>query len=139
MYTAFAIQNGLPKLLNLTREGRNTTQPRHNDTTFHTISTTTFEGDWGLSLLLFDVINSFTNTLNLFRRFLWNADVEFFLELHHQFDGVQRIGPQIVHEMSISPNFVFFDTKLFRDDVDDSFLNRSHSRVLPSAISIKNV
>src|SRR5258708_3990808 len=43
-------------------------------------------------------VDRIRNGADLLGVFVWNLDVERFFEGHDQFDGVQRIGSQIVHE-----------------------------------------
>jgi hypothetical protein len=58
--------------------------------------------------------------------FVRNFAFELFLESHHQFDGVERVGAQIVDERGIVGGFVFFDAQLFDDDFLDAFFDGAH-------------
>ena len=48
-----------------------------------------------------DVIDGLADGLNFLGRVVGDVDVELFFEFHHQFDDVERIGPQVVDERSL--------------------------------------
>src|SRR3989442_15956325 len=52
-------------------------------------------------LVLFDVVDGVPDGDDLLGVLVGNLEVELFLEGHHQLDGVQRIGPQILDELGV--------------------------------------
>ena len=60
----------------------------------------------------FDVRNGLADGLNLFRGVVRDVDVELFFEFHHQLDGIERIGAQIVHERRFRRNLFPIDAQL---------------------------
>ena len=72
---------------------------------------------------LFDVVDGLTDGLDLFRGVVGDVDVELLFEFHHQFDGVQGIGPQIVDERGLAGNLVLADAKLLGDDINHTFFD----------------
>ena len=63
-----------------------------------------------------DVIDGLLNRGDLFGFFIRDLDFEFFFEGHHQFNGIQRIGAQIVDERRIDLHLGFIDSELFGND-----------------------
>ena len=63
------------------------------------------------------MVDGFTDSLNFFSSVLGDADVKFFFQLHHQFNGVQRVSTQVVYKIRLARDFVFFNPKLLRDNV----------------------
>src|ERR1039458_2533715 len=48
--------------------------------------------------VLADVVDSIVHGANLLRVFVRDFDIEGLFEGHHEFDGIERIGAQVVHE-----------------------------------------
>src|SRR5208282_5924425 len=48
--------------------------------------------------VLADVVDGIRHGANLLRIFVRNFDIEGLFEGHHQFDGIERIGAEVVHE-----------------------------------------
>src|SRR5208337_4434122 len=67
--------------------------------------------------VLADVVNRVLHGADFFRVFVGNLDVEGFFEGHDQFDRVQRIGAQIVHERRAGGDFAFIHSQLLHDDL----------------------
>src|SRR5262249_30996529 len=51
------------------------------------------------------------------RRIIGNLAAEFFLEGHHELDGVKRVGAQIVDEARPLGDLVGLDAQMFHDDL----------------------
>src|SRR5260370_19817770 len=62
--------------------------------------------------VLADVIDGVLHGADLLRVLVGNLDVEAFFESHHQFDCVQRIGAQVVHERRAGGDLTFVHTQL---------------------------
>jgi len=45
-----------------------------------------------------------------------NLDAEFFLERHHELDGIKRVGAQVVHKRSVRGDFFLVHTQLLHDN-----------------------
>src|SRR5919201_3653426 len=67
----------------------------------------------------FDVFDGFLDAGDLLGILVGDLDAELFLEGHHQFDRVQRIGAQVVHERCVGRHFFFVDAELLHDDALD--------------------
>src|SRR5690606_5616217 len=52
-----------------------------------------------LVAVFLDVVDGLTHCLDLFSLFVGDGQLEFILEFHHQFDGIQRVGVEVVDEM----------------------------------------
>src|SRR5437660_688380 len=57
---------------------------------------------WSLARVLFDVVDRLPDRLDLLRLFVRDGQLEFVLELHHQFYGVQRVGVQVIDEVGFA-------------------------------------
>src|SRR3546814_7649655 len=57
--------------------------------------------------------------------------LEFFFERHHQFDGVERVGTEVVDEGSAVADLFFLDAQLFDDDFLDAFFDAAHWLLAP--------
>src|SRR5260370_24010338 len=51
-----------------------------------------------LSHLLVEVLQRLSHGAQLFRLLVRDVDIEFFLEGHHEFDRVETVGTQVLHE-----------------------------------------
>src|SRR3954452_11963198 len=85
--------------------------------------------------VLADVVHGVLDGADLLGIFIRNLDVERFLERHHQFHGIQRVGPEVVHERRVGSYFGLIDSQLFHNDLFHLLVNRSHSGVLLWAIN----
>src|SRR6478735_8059180 len=73
-----------------------------------------------------DVIDGLLHRGDLLGLFVRDFALELFFEGHHQFDGVERVGAQVVDERSAVGHFVFLDAELFDDDLLDAFFDAAH-------------
>src|SRR5574339_625482 len=99
-----------------TWHAREVTQPRPVTTTRRFM----LDGARLRVLRFLDELNRLADGLNFFGGAVRNIDVEFLFQLHDQLDGVQRVGPQIVHERSFWRYLLFIDAKLLSDDLNDA-------------------
>src|ERR1700733_8547636 len=63
-----------------------------------------------------DVFGGILYSLDFFRIFIRDFQVKGFLELHHEFDHVQRVGPKIFLKRCAGSYFGFIDLKLLDDN-----------------------
>src|SRR3954447_12045490 len=85
----------------------------------------------GMRILLrvsLDVLDRLAHGLDLLRLFVGDGDVEFLLEFHHEFHGVERIGAEVVDEGGFPGHLVLGDTHLLADDLDHAFFH-GHGRI----------
>src|SRR5262245_56734759 len=83
---------------------------------------------WRLFVLqfLFDVFNRLADSLDFLCRLVGNGDFEFFFELHHQLDSIQRVGIEVLDERRIFGYLVFADPHLFAHDFNHAFFSGRH-------------
>src|SRR5579864_3176877 len=67
--------------------------------------------------MLVDVVDGILHGADLFRILVGNLDIEVFLERHHQFDRVERVGAQIVHKRCAGGYFGLFHAQLLRNNL----------------------
>src|SRR5947209_1906528 len=82
-------------------------------------------------LMFLDVFDGLPDSLNLFGGVVGNINVEFFLELHHKFDDVERIGAEVVDVGSLRSDLLLVHPQLLSHNVDHTLFNGSHLRVPP--------
>ena len=81
-------------------------------------------GFLGCSANLFgDVGNCRSNGLDFFGILIRNGDVKGRFELHHEFNGVEAICPEIIDEAGLGYKLVTGSSHVFADDFVDLFLN----------------
>src|SRR5512132_1012896 len=66
---------------------------------------------------ILDVVDGILHGENLLRGLVGYLDPEFFLERHHQLDGIQAVCPEIVDEARILDHLPILDTEMFDDDL----------------------
>ena len=69
------------------------------------------------------MVDGLADRLDFFRGIVGDVDVELFFEFHHQFHGIQGIGPQIVDERRFAGDLVLADAELLGDDVNHTFFD----------------
>src|SRR5436190_8047106 len=67
--------------------------------------------------MVLDVFDRVFDCSYFFRFFIGNFQTELFFQLHHQFNGVQRIGAEIIDERCSRRDFRFVDAELFNNDL----------------------
>src|SRR6267154_1577056 len=76
--------------------------------------------------MLGDVIDSVLHGADFFRILVGDFDVEAFFESHYEFDRVQRVCAQVVHERSTGGDFAFVHAQLLYDDLFYFLINGCH-------------
>jgi hypothetical protein len=74
-----------------------------------------------------DIIHRLLNSGNFFRFLVRNLAIELFFESHNQFDGVQRVGTEIINEGRFPGHLFLLDAKLLDDDLLDALFNGTHT------------
>src|SRR5215472_15545266 len=80
----------------------------------------------GLGAALVDVVDGLVDGGDLLGVLVGNLDLELLFEGHHQLDGVERVGSQIVDERSVVRDLFLFDAQLFGHDGFDLLLDCAH-------------
>jgi len=52
-----------------------------------------------------------------------DLDIEFFFEFHHEFDDVERVGPDVFNEGGISSDRLLVYSQVLAHDLDNTLLN----------------
>ncbi|VXB63452.1 hypothetical protein PSEUDO8O_170117 [Pseudomonas sp. 8O] len=73
------------------------------------------------------VVDSFLNGGDFLSLLVRDLGLEFFLESHHQLNGVKRVGTQVFNEGSAVGYFLFLDAKLLSNDFLDAFFDGAHT------------
>ncbi|SON76488.1 hypothetical protein XFF6166_180015 [Xanthomonas citri pv. fuscans] len=73
-----------------------------------------------------DVVDRLLHRGDLLGLFVRDLALELFFQRHHQLDGVQRVGTQIIDERCAGGDFLFLDAELFDDDFLDAFFDGAH-------------
>src|SRR5215471_7963309 len=104
------------------------TTPRPVTTTRRLLTRFLYGARWrsGLGAALVDVVDGLVDGGDLFGVLVRNLDLEFLFEGHHQLDGVERVGSQIVDERSVVRDLFLFDAQLFGNDGLDLLLDCAH-------------
>src|SRR5580700_348266 len=86
-------------------------------------------GERGLLALgvLFDVVHGIFYRGNFFGILVRDFDAEIFFKSHHQLDGVERVGAQIIHKGGGRSHFAFIHTELLDNDRLYAFFDAGHS------------
>ena len=73
-----------------------------------------------------DVIDGVFDSADLLRILVGNLDVESLFEGHDQFDGVERVGAQVVDKRRVRRDFALVHAQLLNNDLFYPFINRCH-------------
>src|SRR5260370_15562082 len=76
--------------------------------------------------VLADVVDRIRHGANLLRILVGDLDIEGLFEGHHELDGVERIGAQVIHERSAGCDLALVHTQLLDDDLFHFFINGCH-------------
>src|SRR5271165_893181 len=76
--------------------------------------------------VLANVVDGVLDGADFFGVFVRNLDVEGLFEGHDQFDGVERVGPEVVHEGRARGDFAFVYAQLLYDNLFHFFINGCH-------------
>src|SRR5438067_1683409 len=83
---------------------------------------------FGLGVRL-DVLDRFLHAGDLLRILVGNLEPELLLERHHELDGVEGVGAQVVDERGVRRHFLFVHPELLHDDALH-FVGYGHSPLL---------
>src|SRR5208282_1496419 len=76
--------------------------------------------------VLADVLDGIRYGANLLRILVGDFDIEGLFEGHHQLDGVERIGAQVIHERRAGRDLGLVHTQLLDDNLFHFFINGCH-------------
>src|SRR5262249_44853770 len=79
-----------------------------------------------------DIVDRFTDRLDFFRLIVRNGDFELLFQFHNELDDIERIGSHIFCERSGARYLLLVHSQVFADDLDDTFFNGRHDRILPT-------
>ena len=79
-----------------------------------------------------DVLDCLLNGRDLLGFLIRDFGLELLLERHHELDGVQLIGAEIVHERRFVLDVRLVDTQLLGNNLLDALLDVFHERYLSS-------
>src|SRR3977135_1358879 len=63
---------------------------------------------------------------NRFRGIVGNFATEFFFKRHHELDGIEAVGAEVVNEARVVDHFFGFNTKVFDHNLLNSLANLTH-------------
>src|SRR5580704_2911025 len=76
--------------------------------------------------VLFEKFCGVADGQNRLRRVVGNLATEFFFKRHHELDGIEAVGAEVVNEARVVDHFFGFDTKVFDHDLLNSLANLTH-------------
>src|SRR5258708_7583920 len=76
--------------------------------------------------VLFEKFCGVADRQNRFRGIVGNFATEFFFKRHHQLDGIEAVGAEVVNEARVVDHFFGFNTKVFDHDLLNSLANLTH-------------
>src|ERR1700744_2066999 len=74
----------------------------------------------------FEEFGGVAHRQNRLRRVVWNLAAEFFFERHHQLDGIETVGAEVVNEARVVDHLFGFDTEVFDHDLLNPLPNLTH-------------
>src|SRR5690606_27637920 len=78
-----------------------------------------------------DVVDGLLHRGDLLGLLVRDLALELFLEGHHQFHGVQRVGAKVVDEGSARADLVFLHAELLHHNLLDAFFDAAHGFSAP--------
>src|SRR6476469_3690055 len=76
--------------------------------------------------VLFKKFCGVTDGQNRLRGGVWNFATEFFFKRHHELDGIESVGAEVINEARIVDHFFGFNTKVLDHDLLNSLANLTH-------------
>src|ERR1700687_65562 len=76
--------------------------------------------------VLADVVDGIGHGAYLLRILVGDFNIEGLFEGHHEFDGVERIGAQVIHERSAGRDLALVHTQLLDNNLFHFFINGCH-------------
>ena len=73
-----------------------------------------------------DVLHGIRHGANLLRILVGDFNIEGLFEGHHELDGIERVGTQVVHERSAGRDLTFVHTQLLDNNLFHFFINGCH-------------
>src|ERR1700716_1734356 len=73
-----------------------------------------------------DVVDGIRHGANLLRILVGDFDVEGLFEGHHELDGIERIGTQVIHERRAGRDFALVHAELLDNNLFHFFINGCH-------------
>ena len=89
----------------------------------------------GRARVLLEEFHGVADGLDLLGGIIGNLAAEFLLERHHQLDGIEAVGAQIIDEARVVGDLVGLDPEVLDNDLLHALLRR-RSLVYPSALSL---
>src|SRR5258707_14356448 len=143
---ALAIEDTRPARLDATAEWRNHAQPRDDHPSHLQTSspkpaadnkkpgdrTTTARPASSPSArasaprVLFEKLRSVADGQNRLGGIIRNFTTEFFFKRHHELDGIETIGAEVINEARVVDHFFGFNTKVFDHDLLNPLANLTH-------------
>src|SRR5258708_18713386 len=85
-----------------------------------------FGKESGLAAALGDVVDGLVDGCDLLGILIRDFDFELLFEGHHQLDGVEGIGAQVIDERSLVRDLLLLDPQLLGNDGFDLLLDGAH-------------
>src|SRR5439155_11668191 len=76
--------------------------------------------------VLFKKFRGVTDGQNRLRGVIGNFATEFFFERHHELDGIEAVGAEVINEACVVDHFFGFNTKVFDHDLLNPLANLTH-------------
>src|ERR1700692_3505503 len=76
--------------------------------------------------VLFKKFCGVADSQNRFRGIVGNFATEFFFKRHHELDGIEAVGAEVVNEARVVDHFFGLNTKVFDHDLLNSLANLTH-------------
>src|SRR6266403_1046688 len=76
--------------------------------------------------VLFEKFCGVADRQDRFRGIVGNFATELFFKRHHEFDGIEAVGAEVVNEARVVDHFFGFNTKVFDHDLLNSLANLTH-------------
>src|SRR5580692_884490 len=76
--------------------------------------------------VLFEKFCGVADGQNRLRSIVGNLAAEFFFKRHHELDGIEAVGAEVVNEARVVDHFFGFNTKVFDHDLLNSLANLTH-------------
>src|ERR1035437_8996592 len=81
-----------------------------------------------------DVVDGIRHGANLLRILVGDFDIEGLFEGHHELDGIERIGAQVIHERSAGRDLALVHTQLLNDNLFHFFINGCHVLLVSKSV-----
>src|ERR1051325_1241896 len=81
-----------------------------------------------------NVVDRLPDGLDLLGFLVRNGDLEFFFQLHDQFDDVEGIGADVFLERGVARDLFLVHAQVVADDLNDAFFSGCHNRFLPKRL-----